>query len=193
MKRSRSTAAARAAGSAMLWVLAVIGLVSGALWVGNAAGLVQPLIVVSGSMAPEIDTGDLLVATPTPARDLRVGDVASLPNEGGVFVTHRIVELERSRDTVTLRLQGDANAHPDAQQHLLGADDPVWTPVLTIPGAGYVAETLMRPEVGVPLLAGLLALAALAMIPSRRQGREDEARPEEIAPEPDKEKELVSA
>jgi signal peptidase len=192
MKTSRPAAVARTAGSIVLWVLAVIGLVSGALWAGNAAGLVQPLIVVSGSMAPEINTGDLLMATPTPARDLRVGDVASLPNEGGVFVTHRIVELERTGDTVTLRMQGDANAHPDAQSHTLGADDPVWIPVLTVPGAGYVAEMLMRPEVGIPLLAGLLALAGLATIPSRRSD-DDEAGQEELVTEPTDQKESVSA
>src|SRR5690606_3021816 len=123
---------------------------------------------------------------------LRVGDVASLPNEGGVFVTHRIVELERSGDTVTLRMQGDANEHPDAQPHVLGAEDPVWTPVVTIPGAGYVVETLMRPEVGIPLLAGLLALAGLATIPSRRAG-DDEAGREELVAEIEEQKELVSA
>jgi len=165
---------ARVAGSVLLWVLAATGLLSGALWVGNLLGVVQPLIVVSGSMSPEIEKGDLLFATSTPAGQLRVGQVATLPSSlDGVLVTHRIVELERVGDTVTLRMQGDANDAPDGEQHVLASTDPVWTPRVTIPGAGGVVETLMLPMVGIPLLVGLFALASLSWLP--RPEREDAA------------------
>lgn len=62
--------AVRRAADALLWVLAVIGVLSGATWAASTAGLIQPLVVVSGSMEPSIRTGDLLVAIPTPAADL---------------------------------------------------------------------------------------------------------------------------
>lgn len=174
MKTKERGTLVRAAGSFLLWVLAIVGVLSGGLWAANAAGAVQPLIVVSGSMAPEINTGDLLFATPTPAGELRIGDVATLPSsQGGVLVTHRIVELDRTGDTVTIRMQGDRNASPDGEEHVLAAMDPVWTPRLTVPGAGYVAEALMNPTVSIPLLVGMLALVALTMLPQRSADRDE--------------------
>src|SRR5690554_4930021 len=84
----------RAVGNDVLTVVALLGVLSILVWGATAAGFVQPLIVISGSMEPEIMTGDLLVATPVPVEDLAVGDVVSLGSEvTGDIITHRIIEI----------------------------------------------------------------------------------------------------
>lgn len=56
-----------------LWALAAVGIACGLVWGATAAGIIKPLIVISGSMEPGIMTGDLLVATKASAADLSVG------------------------------------------------------------------------------------------------------------------------
>ncbi|MEV7692049.1 signal peptidase I [Microbacterium sp. NPDC089189] len=170
----------RVLGSIILWILAPFGLLSALVWVGNTAGLVQPLVVVSGSMAPGIAVGDLLIAFPSEAGDLAVGDVATLPSPAtGVLVTHRVVAVSRTGDTVSVRMKGDANNVEDAEDYVLAAEGRFWDPVLHLHGAGYAVMVLMRPAVAVPLVVGLLALVALSQMSwPRRSGALPGAGPE---------------
>lgn len=158
----------RVAASIALWSLMIVGAGSLALWALNAAGRVQPLIVVSGSMSPAIETGDLLIATPTAARDLVVGDIATIRSpQTGDLVTHRVIEISESDGTVIVRMQGDANPVADIEEYVLDAGEPVWQPRVTIPGGGFFVSSLMRPAVAIPLVLGILALCALSLFPSR--------------------------
>lgn len=163
-----STTILRAVGSSVLWLLVIAGAASAALWGLNTAGIVQPLVVVSGSMQPEIRTGDLIIATAVSGADLSVGDVATLPSAvTGKLVTHRVIELTRSGTTIEVRMQGDANDVADGETYVIDTADRVWHPVMVIPGAGYVVANTLRPAVAVPLVGGLLALCALSMLPRR--------------------------
>jgi|SRR6478735_9999770 len=169
-----SSRAIRAIGSAVLWALALVGVASAGLWAANAAGLVQPLIVVSGSMSPGIGTGDLLFATKTPVADVEVGEVITLPSTvTGKLVTHRVIEVAAVAGGSEIRMQGDANAHPDGETYFVAAGTSVWQPVWTIPGAGRVVTTLMRPQVALPGAIGIFALVALTMLPARRTDPEE--------------------
>ena len=51
-----------------------------------------PLVLVSGSMSPAIEVGDLAVARAVPAERVVEGDVVSVRSPEGVRVTHRVVE-----------------------------------------------------------------------------------------------------
>ncbi|WP_165314354.1 signal peptidase I [Agromyces protaetiae] len=171
------TRIARTAGSVVLWVLTIIGAASLALWAASAAGLVKPLIVVSGSMAPEINTGDLLLSLPKTATDLEVGDVATI--RGGArheLITHRVVEVEADASgSAVVRMQGDANDTVDPHDYVVPAGMSVWTPWMQVPGAGVVIDKLTTPTVAVPLVVGLLALCSLAVFPAQDDRREREA------------------
>jgi signal peptidase len=159
-------------GDTLLWVLAVFGMLAGILWGATAAGWVQPLVVVSGSMSPTISTGDLLFAVPLEPARLRVGDVATLPNpQSGRYVTHRVVEISRDGSDYLVRMQGDANGAADPEPYRVQASARVWHPVVTVPGAGAVFERVLRPVVVVPLLIGLLALVGLTLLPGGERGR----------------------
>lgn len=110
--------------------------------VGGLAFLkvVSPLIVISGSMEPEIGVGSLIVSTTVKAKDLHVGDVASFQRADGVLVTHRIISneaFEGNEELRTVRMKGDANK--DADQ------DP------------YIQENALKPLIVVPAVGSALA------------------------------------
>lgn len=165
-------------GNALLWVLAGIGVLSGVLWAAHAAGWVQPLVVVSGSMQPEIRKGDLLLALPTAPSDLKVGDVASIPNPStGVLVTHRIVSINPSGSDWTILMEGDANNVVDPLPYVVAAGTPVWHPVVVVPWAGDMMRTIALPGVAIPLAATVIALIVLTMLPSPGRRSSDDETP----------------
>ncbi len=146
-----------------LWALAAVGVACGIVWGGTAAGVIKPLIVISGSMEPEIMTGDLLVATKASAADLGVGDVVSLPSElTSHLVTHRIVAIEADGDGFAISMKGDDNEFEDAlDYHVTGE---VWKPMVQVPGAGAVITRVTSPAVAIPLMIGLVALLGLTWL-----------------------------
>ena len=91
--------------TAVVWLVlwaAVIPLVRG--W--------SPVAVVSGSMAPLIDSGDIVVAAPYDGRALDAGAVIVFDNPTGTgSMTHRVVDVTPTGDYVT---RGDANGHIDS-------------------------------------------------------------------------------
>ncbi len=153
-----------------LWALAAIGVASGLVWGATAAGLVKPLIVISGSMQPHIMTGDLVVDTPVATDALAVGDVVSLPSAlTHDLVTHRIEKIAADGDGYAITLKGDNNRFADALDYHVGAE--VWAPRMVLPGAGTILERLMSPGTMMALLVGVLALIALTwMTPASRLG-----------------------
>lgn len=98
--------------------------------------VVTPLIVVSGSMEPEISTGSLIVATSVKAKDLQVGEVASFKRDDGVLVTHRIISNEAfagNDELRTVRMKGDANKDADQDPYI---QSEALKPMVVIPSAG---------------------------------------------------------
>lgn len=128
--------------SAVLTLGAGLGVV---VLVGVAAGVVfgiRPVVITSGSMEPAIGTGDLALTRPVPAGDIEVGDVVTVPTSTGARVTHRVVSTEPRDGVVLLRLQGDANESPDAEDHLVARVDRV---VAQVPAVGYVLSAARSP------------------------------------------------
>jgi signal peptidase len=154
----------RSLGGAALWIGAALGVIAGLFWLASAAGLVQPLIVVSGSMEPSISTGDLLIATRADTATLEVGDVVSLTSElTNKLVTHRIISITPLDDERwEIEMKGDANPSEDAAAYVVG--DQVWKPGPQLPGVGYTLSTLMRREFVLPALFALAALLGLSLL-----------------------------
>lgn len=82
---------------------------------------VRPVFLRSGSMAPTMTTGSLVLVRTTAAGDLRVGDVVCVRTSDGTRVTHRIASLRRDGDpengVAVLTLRGDANRAADPQTY----------------------------------------------------------------------------
>ncbi|GAA4669332.1 signal peptidase I [Nocardioides nanhaiensis] len=146
-------------------------------WAGVTLALgLTPLVVLSGSMAPAIGTGDLAVARTVPAAEVREGDVVSVVADSGVRVTHRVVAVDPlGGGAVELVLRGDANAGPDPQTYRVAEVERVW---FHVPHLGSVVSAASGR--GGTLLAGGLVLAAIgsAMLPrAGSRGLEEAARP----------------
>ena len=172
----------------LVWCLAVVGVFTLGVWGASTAGLIQPLVVISGSMEPEIKTGDLLVATPVPIDEVEVGDVLTLRNDvTDRLVTHRVIELAQHDDgSWHIRMQGDANDTPDSGEYIV-TDDTVLQPRWQFAGLGRALTRLTEPSVAMPLLIGVAAILGLSLTPppgsvpaGRQQARDpqqdDEAR-----------------
>lgn len=153
----------RLLGNISLWLGALLGIVAGAVWGAGQLGLVQPMIVISGSMEPEIMTGDLLIDRPIPTDTVEAGDILSLKSElTGKLVTHRVVSVERQGNGWEIRMHGDANAEPDLEPYTVG--DEVLMPWVQVPGAGTVVSKVMEPSVALPILLALVALLGVSLL-----------------------------
>ena len=78
---------------------------------GPRTGLYRTLTVLSGSMQPLFGAGDVVVATPEPARDLRVGQVITyrIPVGDHHVETHRVIRILKHGDDPVIWTKGDAN------------------------------------------------------------------------------------
>ena len=99
-----------------------------------------PLIVLTDSMYPEIQAGDLIVCRTVEAEDVEVGDVISFfdPAGNGVsVVTHRVVQITEQDGEIAWQTKGDANNVEDMD--LVPAGNLVGVYRSRLPGAGSVA------------------------------------------------------
>jgi signal peptidase I len=162
-------------------VLLTLGAVLGALCLASLVAAVafdvKPLVLRSGSMAPEIPTGALALAREVPAAEVEVGDVVSVVAPSGVRVTHRVVEIASDGPRRALTLQGDANPTPDADPYVVRQVDRV---LVDAPGLGYAVAWASGP-VG-RFLGGVLVGAVLLLSWPGRGARPP--RPRHLAPRP---------
>jgi signal peptidase len=122
-----------------------IGLVAGlgALVCAPRLVGVTPFTILSGSMQPMLDVGDVVLDERITPLEARRGDVVTFPDQsrGGALVTHRVERLWREGAEVHFVTRGDANTAVER-----------WT----VPASGSVGRVRMHiPQVGHALqLAG---------------------------------------
>ena len=99
-----------------------------------------PLIVLTDSMYPDIESGDLIICHTAEAEDVKVGDVISFfdpAGNGTSIVTHRVLEIVQEDGQLQWRTKGDNNNTEDKM--LVPADKLVGIYRSRIPGAGNIA------------------------------------------------------
>ncbi|HWR27661.1 MAG TPA: signal peptidase I [Candidatus Thermoplasmatota archaeon] len=103
-------------------------------------GMLQVLIVLSGSMQPTFNAGDVILTVDTPVRSLKVNDIITYwsPDNMKSLVTHRIVTISKDSQGLSFQTKGDANEGVD--QYVVPAELVVGRMVLTIPYVGHVAS-----------------------------------------------------
>lgn len=82
---------------------------------------ITPLIVLTESMKPTIDGGDLIIVDKADASNVHEGDIIAYfdPASKGEtsIVTHRVVEVEKSSDnSILFKTKGDANNTEDSKK-----------------------------------------------------------------------------
>jgi signal peptidase len=117
--------------------------------------------VLSLSMQPAFNPGDLVLTRAVPASNIAVGDIVVLPrlDIAGERYAHRIVALRIDRDQPVVRTKGDANPAPDPQE-LRITSDSVPVVVGDVPWVGEVALAGSRA----PVRIGLIVLVGAAVL-----------------------------
>lgn len=129
-----------------------------------------PLIVLTGSMEPEIASGDLIFCKQIDGADVKVGDVIAFfdpDSTGQAVLTHRVTEIVTEEGALKFRTKGDANNTED--KSLVPAGDLVGIYRSKIRGAGNVAM-FMQTTAGlvVCVVLPLILLVAWDIIRRRR-------------------------
>jgi signal peptidase len=157
-------------GSARRWIgnAALTLLIAGAvilLSVGLGAALgFRALVVRSGSMAPAIQSGDVVVTRLARPSAVERGDVITFrdPSRNGQLVTHRVVQVDRQGDRLSFVTRGDANT--GQERWSIESDGTIGATAFRVPGAGHPLAWLRVPAVRISLLVGAaLVLAAVAL------------------------------
>ena len=143
-------------------------------------GLYRPETVLSGSMRPYFSPGDMIVVTPEPSRDVRIGQVISyhIPVGDHHVQTHRVVQVVRGGEHPVVRTKGDANNARDPWTARLDGST-AWRVRLVVPQLGWLVTWLRDPLVRLltvfvaPALFALIALWRIWNEPD--QGEKEEA------------------
>ncbi|GAA2861201.1 signal peptidase I [Paenarthrobacter ilicis] len=128
----------------------------------------QTSTMLTGSMSPLINPGDVVVTVPTPVNDVKVGDIITyhIPVEDQRVETHRITEITTTADGgVAVQTKGDANNGIDPWIATLQGKT-VDKQVATIPYVGNAIRALREPIVLNILMYGAPAILVIGMLAS---------------------------
>jgi signal peptidase I len=116
----------------------------------------RTMTMLTASMAPEIDPGDVTLVTPIAISEVTEGMVITYhkPIEDHSLVTHRVVSVETAANgTVTVHTKGDANEAIDPWTATLEGDT-AYEVRAVIPELGHLIQALRAPVVTQVLLYG---------------------------------------
>ena len=145
--------------------------------------------VLSGSMRPAMQPGDVVITQRVPISALRVRDVVVFypPNQTTHQTVHRIVSLTVKGNTTSITTWGDANLVADAAVSSLKGTT-AYRMVRVVPLVGYPAIWLQNENRGllaIGLGVILLIAAALTILrPDKPKKPSHPAGPDECSDEP---------
>jgi signal peptidase I len=120
----------------------------------------RTMTMLTASMSPEIDPGDVTIVTPMAVSDVTEGMVITYhkPIDDQSLVTHRVVSVVTGPDgAVQIQTKGDANEAIDPWTATLQGDTAYQVRAV-IPELGHVIQALRAPVVAQVLLYGAPAL-----------------------------------
>jgi len=108
------------------------------LMVWTTTGLLgfYPTVILSGSMRPTIDVGDIAIVIQTPIEKIKLGDIIQYWQEREMVV-HRVYDTYETGSTRLIITKGDANTAPDV--------DPVFSAqirgklIFIVPKLGWIS------------------------------------------------------
>lgn len=106
----------------------------------QVVGATQSYVVTSGSMAPAINAGDIVVVDTVEPETIRAGDVITFRRAPGDEspTTHRVIDVLQSGGELAFQTKGDANEEPDPEP--LPANQVFGEVIFVIPYLGYVVR-----------------------------------------------------
>jgi len=123
-------------GSLAGWVITTIIAIA-IIWFAVGLFPVHPTTVISGSMRPTLDVGDVVIVAKVSTSNIKTGDIIQFREAERVTTVHRVIEIGEIEGKKVFITQGDANSEPDAD-HVLPAN-VVGKAIFHIPKIGWAA------------------------------------------------------
>ena len=140
-------------------VLVVLMVLCAVFLLGSRMMGYQCYNVISPSMEPHYNVGDLIYVKEVDPETIKVGDVITfLLNEDLVIGTHRVVRIDAENQRFYTK--GDANKDEDAEP--VHFNNLVGVPQFSIPLLGYVSDFVQHPP-GSYITLGIGAFLILAV------------------------------
>lgn len=152
-------------------IFAVCMVVCAMFLVGARLAGYQVYTVISGSMKPEYNVGDLIYVKEIDTSEIEVGmPITFVLNEDLVVATHRVVEIDTENQHFYTK--GDANDTVDtAPVHFKNV---IGVPKFRIPYLGYVSDFIQNPP-GTYITIGVVGVLLLgAFWPDKSISKKDE-------------------
>ena len=150
---------------ATCWTALAFIVALGFLTSGGELHKYQFMTVLSGSMIPTVNVGDLVVDTVVTPDKLRDGDLATFRQpETGRLITHRIQSILWRGNIADVITRGDANSV--GENWSVTSDAKVGRVALRIPRIGYLVGSLGTPagQIGLAVVAAILGIWILVVI-----------------------------
>jgi signal peptidase len=163
----------RATLTALLVVVAV-GVLTGVALIHFDHLQLEP--VLSGSMRPVAQPGDLVVAQAVPTASLRVGEIVAFypPGTPNTPVMHRILTLTRVNGSTQITTKGDANNAADRWGQITLTSHSTYHTIDVLPKLGFAsvwAHNLAASKSAAILIGSGVLLLVLATSSLRRNRR----------------------
>ena len=137
----------------------------------------RTMTMLTDSMAPGIESGDITVVTAIDVQDVTEGMVLAyhMPIGDGSVVTHRVISVERTADgRVQVRTKGDANEAIDPWTAQLEGDT-AYQVRMVVPELGHLVTLLRTPVLSHLLVYGAPVLLATWLLMTIWRPREADA------------------
>ncbi len=96
---------------------------------------VYPAVIISGSMNPALDMGDITIVKEVPPFEISVGDIIQYQAGDGTTITHRVIDINSQEGTGYFITRGDANSVPDTPVYSMQVNGKV---ILILPKIGWI-------------------------------------------------------
>lgn len=121
-----------------------------------------PYAILTGSMTPTYQVGDLIYTKKADFSNIQSGDVITfVADKNLTLVTHRVVAVDES--SRTFQTQGDANDTPDAKPVMY--ENVVGTVHFSLPKLGYLSNFVASRSGKFICAAAVAALIILLIVP----------------------------
>ncbi|MBZ9689204.1 signal peptidase I [Clostridium estertheticum] len=95
---------------------------------------IQPSVIVTGSMKPMIQPGDMVLVKKMDGNEVKMGDVIQFKRDS-IYIFHRIIEIKEEEKQLKYKTKGDNNSGPDSD--LVPTGDVKGKVIYVIPKIGW--------------------------------------------------------
>lgn len=149
-------------------------------------GAYEMMVVLSGSMSPHFNAGDVIIVSTSKLGEYNVGDVITFkdPEDARKIVTHRVAEVQKNGNRVMYRTKGDANSTADPKpvpgSNIIGLQK--WS----VPYFGKVIEFTKTKQglILLIILPGILIIASEIRVLAKAMNYQSEENKREVVADP---------